>query len=166
MRGFWVLGVVVAAAAAGACSQAGQRAEQREAALEERDRPDEVRITGCLTGSPDLGAFVLTAARSSLASGALQAGRGEVPTYTYELMGNAADLAQHVGREVEVLGTVVEKRDAVDVDQTEAARLEPRQSGDEVVTPDIKTRTEAEINVRRLDVSTIPPTGQPCPSVI
>lgn len=161
------LGLMVLAAFVPACADregADPREARQEAALEQADRMsgEDVVVTGCLTGHPETNAFVVTAPRNELVSGALYSREGEVPTYTYELVGNAADLAQHVGREVEVHGRLAGRDDEVDVEQEDKATLEPRRSGDEVVTPHIETETQAEIKVRRLEVSTITPTGQPC----
>lgn len=163
-------GIMIALAGAvalgSACSDTADRREARqEAALAVGDKisGEDITVRGCLTSASDRGAFAVTAARDVLVSGALYAGDGEVPTYTYELVGNAADLSQHVGRQVEVSGTLDDARDdEVVVDQEEETTLEPRQSGDEKVTPAIETEIEAEINVRRLHVSTVTPTGQPC----
>lgn len=149
-----------------ACSRtAEERGEAQEAALEARagGTGDETTVTGCLTSAADRGAFVVTANRNALTSGAMHAGDGETPTYTYELTGNAADLAQHVGREVEVTGRLDDDRDdEVDIDREEKTELPEVQSGDETVKPAIETETEMNINVRRLSVSSISPTGAAC----
>jgi hypothetical protein len=160
------LGLMVLAALVPACAdrESDPREARQEAALEQADRMsgEDVVVTGCLTGNPETNAFVVTAPRNELVSGALYSREGEVPTYTYELVGNAADLAQHIGREVEVHGRLAGRDDEVDVEQEDKATLEPRRSGEEVVTPHIETETQAEIKVQRLEVSTITPTGQPC----
>ena len=124
---------------------------------------NEITVTGCLTSAPDRDAFVVTAARDALTSGAIYSGAGGTPTYTYELMGNTADLTAHVGRQVEVTGRLDDDRDdEVDVDEEDKTELPKVQSGDRAVEPSIETDTEMEINVRRLAVATVEPTGQPC----
>jgi hypothetical protein len=149
-----------------ACSRtAEERGEKQEAALASRGAAtgEEMTVTGCLTSAADRGAFVVTADRTALTSGALHAGDGETPTYTYELTGNTADLAKHVGRQVQVTGRVDDDRDdEVEVDREEETKLPTTQSGDEKVTPAIETDTEMRINVRRMNVSTVTETGQPC----
>ena len=159
-------GVILSIAVAStACSRtAEERGEQQEAALDARpDGGDEVTVTGCLTSAPDRGAFVVTAARDALTSGALYAGDGETPTYTYELTGNVSDLHAHVGREVEVKGRLDDdRRDEVEVDEEEKTELPERQSGDDRVTPAIETDTEMDINVRRLEVNSVAETGRAC----
>lgn len=151
---------------AGACSRtAEERGEMQEAALAARDGAagEEMTVTGCLTSAADRGAFVVTADRTALTSGALHSRDGETPTYTYELTGNAGDLAQHVGRQVQVTGRLDDDRDdEVKVDRQEETKLPETQSGDEKVTPAIETETEMRINVRRMNVSSVTATGQPC----
>jgi hypothetical protein len=123
----------------------------------------EITVTGCLTSAADRGAFVVTADRNALTSGALHAGDGETPTYTYELTGNAADFTPHVGRQVEVKGRVDDDRDDdVKVDAEEKIELPKTRSGDDTVQPAIKTDTEMNINVRRLQVDSVTATGRPC----
>jgi hypothetical protein len=137
----------------------------QDAAMSERDRAagDEITVTGCLTSAPDRSAFVVTADRTALTSGALHAGDGETPTYTYELTGNSGDLAPHVGRQVEVTGRLDEDRDdEVKVDEEDKTELPKTQSGDDTVKPAIETETELNINVRRLNVSSVSQTGKPC----
>ena len=149
-----------------ACSRtADERGEQQEAAMAARDGAagDEMTVTGCLTSAPDRGAFVVTADRNALTSGALHSRDGETPTYTYELTGNTADLAKHVGRQVQVTGRLDDDRDdEVKVDQEEKTELPRVQSGDDKVTPAIETDTEMNINIRRLQVSKVAQTGAPC----
>jgi hypothetical protein len=149
-----------------ACSRtADERADQQKAALAARDGAagEEVTITGCLTAAADRNAFVVTPDRNALVSGALYAGSGETPTYTYELTGNTSSLSAHVGKQVEVTGRVDKKReDEVKVNDEEKVKLPETQSGRDKVTPAIETDTEVEINVRRLNVSAVAPTGRSC----
>lgn len=148
-----------------ACSRtADERAQQQEAAMAaDGVKGDEVTITGCLTGAADRGAFVVTADRNALTSGALYANSGETPTFTYELTGNTADLAAHVGRQVQVTGRLdADRKDRVIVDEEEKATLPEVQSGKDKVTPAIETDAEMNINVRRLEVASVSTTGRPC----
>jgi hypothetical protein len=151
---------------AGACSRAAdERADRDGAGIAARDGAtgNEITVTGCLTSAPDSGAFVVSANRNALTSGALHAGSGETPTYAYELTGNVGDLAAHVGREVEVTGhTDDDRKDRVEVDEEEKTELPEVQSGRDTVKPAIETDTAMNINVRRLEVATVTPTGQPC----
>src|SRR5687768_1692344 len=97
------------AAGLGAAACSG-RDDSEQAITGEPVSGDHVTVTGCLTGAADRAAFVLTADRSALTSGALYSGSGEVPTYTYELVGGN-DLAAHVGRKVSVKGRLDDDRD-------------------------------------------------------
>jgi hypothetical protein len=162
-----IVGIVLSVALAlPACSRTSdERADQQRAALAARDGAagDEVTITGCLTAAQDRNAFVVTADRNALVSGALYSGSGETPTYTYELTGHTADLAAHVGRQVEVKGRVDKSReDEVKVNDEVKTTLPETQSGKDKVTPAIETDTEMEVNVRRLTVSSVTSTGQGC----
>jgi hypothetical protein len=148
-----------------ACSRtAHERAEQQSAALAaDGASGDEVTITGCLTAAPDRDAFVVTAQRSALVSGALYAGDGETPTYAYELVGDTGDLTPHVGHRVEVTGLVDRsRRDEVKVSDEVKTKLPDVQSGRDTVSPAIDTDTEMEINIRRLSVSAVKPIGMSC----
>ena len=162
-----LVGLIFSAAmGSAACSRtADERGAQQEAAIAARDGAagDEVTVTGCLTSAADRGAFVVTADRNALTSGALHAGDGETPTYTYELTGNTADLSKHVGRQVRVTGRVDEDRDdEVKVDQEEKTELPETRSGNDTVKPAVETDTEMNINVRRLTVSSVAQTGAAC----
>ena len=124
---------------------------------------DNITVTGCLTSAPDRGAFVVTADRNALTSGALHAGDGETPTYTYELTGNTNELAQHVGRQVQVQGRLDDERDdEVKVDEEEKTELPKVQSGNDKVEPAVETDTEMQIKVRRLNVASVTQTGRMC----
>lgn len=168
-----ILGLIFSVAAgSAACS----RADERDGSTVAGDRAtgdavnaasgDEITVKGCLTAAPDRAAFLVTAERDALTSDAIYAGSGGTPTYTYELMGNTGDLTTHVGRQVEVTGRLDKAReDDVDVDEEEKTELPPVQSGDRKVEPTIKTETEMDINIRRLDVAKVAATGQACQQV-
>ena len=161
------LGLIISVSAgSAACSRAAdEREQQQQAALATREGAsgEEITVTGCLSGAADRGAFVVTADRNALTSGALHSGSGDVPTYTYELVGNAADLSPHVGRQVQVKGRIDEDRkDEVEVDNKDKVEGQRVQSGDNKVTPAIETNEEVEIKVRRLHVASVTATGGTC----
>jgi hypothetical protein len=164
--GFFVGLIFSVALGSAACSRtADERDQAQEAAIAARDGAagDEITVTGCLSGAADRAAFVVTADRNALTSGALHSRDGETPTYTYELVGNTADLSQHVGKQVQVTGSLDEDREEeAKVDDEAESKQPPVQSGDDKVTPAIETDTEMEIEVRRLTVSTVTPTGRAC----
>ena len=158
-----ILSVITAGAAA--CGpNADERGRAQESALAaDPAKGDEVKVTGCLTAAADRGAFIVTANRDALTSGALYANSGETPTFTYELTGNTADLAAHVNQQVEVTGAVDDDaRNRAKVDQEETVKHPEVQSGKDKVVPAIETDTEMDINVRRLNVASVRPTGRPC----
>jgi hypothetical protein len=167
-----VLGITLSVALASGCSRAADEddtattAAARDSATGDAVNAatgEEVTVKGCLTAAADRAAFVVTADRDALTSGAIYAGAGGTPTYTYELMGNTGDLTSHVGRQVEVTGRLdADREDDVNVDKEEKTELPEVQSGDRKVEPTIKTETEMDINVRRLQVARVAPTGQPC----
>ena len=157
--------IIVTVLASVACGRnADERARAQEAALAaDATKGDEVTITGCLSSTADRGAFVVTADRNALTSGALYANSGETPTYTYELTGKTADLAAHVNQQVEVTGQLDDDRkDQAKADQEETTKHPEVQSGKDKVSPAIEMDTELEINVRRLAVASVKPTGRPC----
>jgi hypothetical protein len=155
----WLL--VAAALGTGACS--GRDDDSKPAIAGDPVSGDYMTVTGCLSGASDRGAFVLTADRNALTSGALHSGSGEVPTYTYELVGGSEELASHVGKKVAVKGRLDDDRDdELDKEVKSKTELPPTRSGDDVVTPAIRTKEELEIQVRRLRVESITPTGSAC----
>jgi hypothetical protein len=166
------LGIIFSVAIGSAsCSRADEAAHDSAAAALDTTTGEtvepatgaEVTVTGCLTAAPDRAAFVVTADRSPLASGALYSRAGGTPTYTYELMGSTGDLTAHVGRQVEVTGRLDDDRkDGVTAGDEEKTELPKVQSGDRTVEPTVETETQLAINVRRLQVTNVSPTGQPC----
>jgi hypothetical protein len=164
------LGIVMMVALAASCARSADEAEGTAVARDsatgaavDAATGEEITVTGCLTAAPDRAAFVVTAARDALTSDAMYAGSGGTPTYTYELMGNTGDLNSQVGRQVEVTGRLDDDRNAdVDVDKEEKTELPEVQSGDRKVEPIIKTETEIDINVRRLQVAQVTATGLAC----
>jgi hypothetical protein len=156
---------LAAVCAAAACNRAEERRTTQQAALESNAQRTgkEITVTGCLTSAPDRAAFVVTADRNALTSGALYSGSGEVPTYTYELVDSSADLTPHVGRQVEVKGHLdPDRSDEVDVDDKDKSKEAPAKVGGDTVTPAVETKQEIEIKVRRLHVVSATPTGAPC----
>ena len=163
-----LLGIIFSVALGSACSRTADEPEasardSATGAAVDSATGDQVTVKGCLTAAPDRAAFVVTADRDALTSDAIYAGSGGTPTFTYELMGNTGDLASHVGRQVEVTGRLDnDRKDDVDVDDKAKTALPQVQSGDRKVEPTIKTDTEVDINVRRLEVAKVTPTGQAC----
>jgi hypothetical protein len=120
-----------------------------------------ITITGCLTGAPERDAFVLSADRTAMTSALPTA--GDARTYTYQLVGVSADLAAHVGQQVEVRGRL--ERGAEDDVQTETSdtrELPETTAGGRTVSPAVETTESVDIRLRRLHVDTVTPTGAAC----
>jgi hypothetical protein len=164
------LGIVMMVALAASCARSADEAEGTTVARDsatgaavDAATGEEITVTGCLTAAPDRAAFVVTAARDALTSDAMYAASGGTPTNTYELIGNTGDLNSQLGRQVEETGRLDYERKAdVDVDKEEKTELPEVQSGDRKVEPIIKTETEIDINVRRLQVAQVTATGLAC----
>jgi hypothetical protein len=161
-----ILGLIfsIALVLSGCGRNAEERADQQQAALEAQGQlpDDQIKVTGCLTAAPDRNAFVVTADRHALTSSTLIATQGETPTFTYELTGDTSNLPAHIGQQVEVTGRLDDARSEVDVDDKSEAKQPSVRSGKDTVTPAIETESEVEINVRRLHVSSVAPTGRTC----
>ena len=144
-----------------ACRDGNERRPENLQADATAPSGPEVSVTGCLTAGRDASAFVLTAARDSLATGTLQASRGEVPTYTYELVGAPADLTPHVGKQVEVRGRIdPDVKESVDVEAKTRDEQPAVRAGQDSAR--VETRQEIEIDVRRLYVLSTTPTDRRC----
>ena len=106
-------------------------------------------VSGCLKAGEADGTFVLTAARSTGSTG---------ETANYHLVGpQANNLQEHVGRQVEVSGTMQA--------QQETASTAPARQADERATgtsgtPVVQTKTE--VDIRRLAVTSLKPIGEKC----
>jgi hypothetical protein len=148
-----------------ACNRQGEEAARQPAAVADaRGDGEEITVTGCLTAAPDRSAFVVTATRDALASSTVQATGGEAPTYTYELVGGA-DLHAHVGQQVAVKGRLdSDGKNEIDIDNERKTEQPETRAGNDTVTPAIETKEEIELQVRRLHVSSVMPTGNgACP---
>ena len=84
-------------------------------------------------------------------------------TITYELVGNAADFEGRANTIVTATGRedVSVARDA-EVERKDES-TQPTASGASG-TPTVETKEEVEVNVKRLHVTRVIATGQPCPS--
>ena len=133
-----------------ACSSTRGNDEGNDAAA--RGSGDTVTIAGCLNGTPD-GRFALTS--SSDAIGAI-AGRSvagdERATHSYILTGSE-NLQQHVGKRVEVVGTLSGDSRQVEHDAKQKAEVPNATGGDD--KPTVRTTEEVEVQVRQLNVTQV-----------
>jgi hypothetical protein len=115
-------------------------------------RGDSVTVSGCLTTGQD-GRAVLTAAPDPGVSVADRAASGARDTYTYVLVGGE-NLQSHVGKRVEVTGTVAGKTDEVEHKTRGETRAAPTGKPDEAVRTSSEERVDVEI--RGADMSAKP----------
>lgn len=116
---------------------------------------DAVTISGCLTGKD--GNFVLTAAPDAATAVAARAVADERETHSYVLAGGT-NLQEHLGKRVEVVGTVEGRERGIDQDSKKTTSAAPA-SGD---TPTVSTKEEVEVEVRRLNVREVRPVAGTC----
>lgn len=117
-----------------------------------------VTIAGCLSASPD-GNFALTAAPDAAVAAAARAMNDERETHTYALLGGD-NLSQHLGKRVEVTGTIEGKKQEMEQDAKKTTEAAPQAShGD---TPTVKTQEEIDLEVRQLRVSTVTSIAPTC----
>lgn len=116
-------------------------------------------ISGCLRGGDTAGSHVLVTDPDPMSASADRSTRGQVATYTYVLVGEG--LAQHVGRRVSVTGTI-EATDDMEVEETREQTSAPAKVDGDTVTPTVEVEESAVIEMRRMQVSSVQPTGEPC----
>ena len=120
------------------------------------DVPAPVVQTGCLTGSE--GQFVLTDLDPAGAEG-----QPTGTTETYQLLGNDEELRQHVGTQVRVTGEAVPPAVVETRQSTPPAPPEPTATtGEGEPRPQVSTQSQTRVEVSRLRVSSVTPTGDEC----
>ena len=105
------------------------------------------RVQGCLRAGEAAGTFVLTASAADTRTAAA----------TYQLIGAGDGVRDHVGRRVEVTGTVVSEQTASSRGATMPA--EERAKGTSG-TPTVQSTTQVEM--KRLQVTSVTPVGGDC----
>lgn len=149
----WIGGVAVATSlfAAIACGGGDEKAavppaEVQSQAVRPTNQP--MTVNGCLKAGDAPDTFVVTAARTA----------GSNDTATYQLVGGqGVKLTDHIGHAVEVSGTVRETQELESRARADAPQPEATTGAGK---PVVETRTEVEI--KRLEVSEIKPTGEKC----
>ena len=120
---------------------------------------DTETIAGCLSGGAD-GRFVLTANPDPAAAIAGRSVAGdERETHSYVLVGGD-NLQQHIGKRVEVVGTVSDRSRQVEHDGQVKAEVPNATGGSE--RPTVKTTEEVEVQVRQLNVREVRPAAGDC----
>ncbi len=147
----------------GAASCARDRDDHPQAsatdASQKADR-DQVEVTGCLAANAETNQFVLTANNTALTSLTNRAAAGEAESFHYQLVGGT-NLQQYVGKEVVVKGSTEGKGADVNIETKEPETTAPKSRGQEV-TPAIESKHEIEMQVERLNVASVTPTGSAC----
>lgn len=114
-------------------------------------RPVPVTETGCLTARGDQ--FVLTD---------LERSDGEAThTETFQLVGNEDELRRHVGKQVRVNGEA-EAPQVATVQESTPAPPEPAPRGTTGADPKVSTQSDTRLEVRKLTVASVQPTGAAC----
>ena len=144
-----ITGLFIAAAAAGACNREEPQAPPAQVQTQSVQKPNvPTLVTGCLRAGEATNTFVLTTAQSV---------DGSTPA-TYQLNGSAGvNLADHVGKRIEVSGVMRE--------QAQIATNEPKQAAEEKAkgtsgTPSVQTTTQ--VAIRQLDVTAVKQAGGDC----
>ena len=154
-------GFILLAGLAAGCGGGGVADNDRRDNIENSPVPaaQATTVTGCIKGGDASGSYVLVTQPDSMGAAVERATRGQVVTYTYVVEGQ--DLAQHVGRQVTVTGTI-EETDDIEVEETREQTAAPTTVDGDTVTPTVEVEETAVIEMRRMRVDTIQPTGEAC----
>lgn len=153
---FCATAALIVGLAGGACSSA--RGDERAGGDRDSGSGDTVTISGCLTSSPD-GKFALTAAPDAGVSAAARAMDDERDTHSYVLVGGD-NLQAHLGKRVEVTGTVSGKMQELEQDSVKKTEGTPEGRKDD--TPTVKTKEEIDLEVRQLNVREVRAVAPTC----
>ena len=132
-----------------ACSST--RGEEASKSGRDSGSGDAVTIAGCLTSGAD-GRFALTAAPDAAVATAARAMDNERDTHSYVLIGGD-NLQSHLGKRVEVVGTVTGKTQDFEREATRKTEAPPATAGGD--TPTVKTTEDIDMTVRQLNVQTV-----------
>ena len=109
---------------------------------------DTVTVAGCLSAAED-GRFALTAAPDAAVSTTARAMDDERDTHTYLLIGGD-NLQAHLGKRVEVKGTLTGKKLDMEQESSKKTEAAPAASGGD--TPTVKTTEDIDMTARQLNV--------------
>jgi hypothetical protein len=153
----WVAAINFAVAGAG-CSAA--RGNERTSDEAKSSSADTVTVSGCLTGSAD-GRFAVTAAPDAAVAAAAQATAldPDRDTNAYVLIGGD-NLQAHVGKRVEVVGTLQGHKQDVEQHDTTKTAADSAVGGKD--TPTVKTKESVDLEVRQLNVRSVRDVAPTC----
>jgi hypothetical protein len=139
-----------------ACSSA--RGDEPKAGDRASGSGDTVTIAGCLTAGED-GRFALTAAPDAAVATAARAMDNERDTHSYVLVGGD-NLQAHLGKRVEVVGTLSGKTQDFEREATKKTEAAPATTGGD--TPTVKTKEDIDLEVRQLNVREVRDVAPTC----
>jgi len=153
----WLASINLAVAGAG-CSTA--RGNERSGDEAKSSSVDTVTVSGCMTGSAD-GRFAVTAMPDPAVAAAAQATAldPDRDTNAYVLIGGD-NLQAHVGKRVEVTGTLQGHKQDVEQHETKKTEAESSIGGKE--TPTVKTKEAVDLEVRQLNVRSVRDVAPTC----
>jgi len=153
----WVTALNFAVAGAGCSAARGNERASEDAA---KASGNTVTVEGCLNSSSD-GRFALTAAPGAVVTAAARATSldRDRDTNSYVLIGGD-DLQAHLGKRVEVTGTVTGKKQ--DVEQHETRKTESSSAVGGTETPTVKTQEAVDLEVRQLNVQQVRDVAPTC----
>ena len=143
-------------------ARGGDRRDERSPEQQTAEgRPRPVEVTGCLTARGDQ--FVVTD---------LQREGQASATESYQLIGNEEELRQHIGKQVRVVGEadpqqVAEVRESTPPSGATGTAGQQPQTGQPAKPPQpgepqVKTETETRMEVAKLRVQSVTPSGETC----
>lgn len=143
---FYATAPVIFALAAGCSAISGEKRNSIDA---DSSSGDVVTIAGCLSTDSN-GRYALTA-MTDAAGGAVARGfDNDIDTKSYVLNGGD-NLQAHLGKRVEVIGTIEGK--SIDMEHKETKKTEqPPASGGDHNQPSVKTKEEIDMEARQLNV--------------
>lgn len=153
----YAIAPVIFALAAGCSAMSGEKRDSDNSASGSGDM---TTVAGCLSTDAN-GRFALTVAPTPMgaAAGSGFAG-GDAETKTYVLSGGD-NLQAHLGKKVEVVGTVEGKPIDIEHEDTKQQQ-EPAASGGDNNQPVVKTTTEIDVEARQLNVREVRDVAPTC----
>ena len=141
----YAIAPVIFALAAGCSAMSGEKRDASDTGA----RSGEVTIAGCLSTDAN-GRFALTAAPDATGSAMARGFDNDPDTKAYVLIGGD-NLQAHLGKRVEVIGTVEGK--TIDMEHKDTReQKEPAASGGDNNQPSVKTKEEIDLEARQLNV--------------
>jgi hypothetical protein len=145
-KSFNTVAVVVVVLAAGACNRSQNTTPELATKTPERPLDQPATVSGCLRAGLADNTFVLHSSKAD----------GSTATVTYQLSAApGVELRSFAGQEVELSGTLESQQTAAT-----SGKVEEQPAKGAAGTPVVETKTE--LDVRKLKVSAIKPTGNRC----